>query len=246
MFSVGAIAAMLLTGEPLDHARNGLPSLDIADPEQWAVVGKRARRFIQQLLVLDEDHRLTVEQALEHSWFTNKHHTAEFEALYDRSIKDWQPRHVPAEVVEIPAESQNESAIRSKWFKAAPQQERNVFKLPGRITSVASEVVSGRTPTWIETSSAIAATIYNDTENYSSGDEPAEYDDDDFEFSAFLALATPSQQTALAPFNKPLFDQNNLPSVLLPHPSRETLYLPSPLSSLPRIKSSTTTSGVLP
>lgn len=33
-----------------------------------------------------------MKQALRHSWFTNRVHKREFEALYRRSIKDWKPR----------------------------------------------------------------------------------------------------------------------------------------------------------
>jgi len=59
---------------------------------EWHHVGTRARDFVRQLLVLDEMKRMTVKHALRHSWFTNRAHKREFEALYRRSIKDWKPR----------------------------------------------------------------------------------------------------------------------------------------------------------
>lgn len=43
-----------------------------------------------------------VKQALRHSWFTNRVHKREFEALYRRSIKDWKPRvHQGALIVDL-------------------------------------------------------------------------------------------------------------------------------------------------
>lgn len=95
MFSIGAITVMLLKGElpsvtfetSKDDLGPGGDSIQTALPgftssSQWSMIGKRARRFIQQLLVKDEHQRMTVEQALKHRWFTNRHHVAEFEALY--------------------------------------------------------------------------------------------------------------------------------------------------------------------
>lgn len=59
---------------------------------EWHHVGTRARDFVRQLLVLDDMKRMTVKHALRHSWFTNRAHKREFEALYRRSIRDWKPR----------------------------------------------------------------------------------------------------------------------------------------------------------
>lgn len=58
----------------------------------WNNTGHRAQDFVSQLLVLDETKRMDVKQALKHSWFTNPAHKHEFEALYNRSVRDWRPR----------------------------------------------------------------------------------------------------------------------------------------------------------
>ena len=59
---------------------------------EWHNIGARARDFVRRLLVLDENKRMGVKTALRHSWFTNRVHKREFEALYKRSIRDWKPR----------------------------------------------------------------------------------------------------------------------------------------------------------
>lgn len=59
---------------------------------EWHNIGARARDFVRRLLVLDETKRMGVKTALRHSWFTNRVHKREFEALYKRSIRDWKPR----------------------------------------------------------------------------------------------------------------------------------------------------------
>lgn len=60
--------------------------------EDWMNVGERAKDFVRQLLVLDEDKRMTAKQALMHEWFTNPSHKEEFENVYNRAVQDWKPR----------------------------------------------------------------------------------------------------------------------------------------------------------
>ena len=102
LWSLGCVTAVLLTGEspfrdleaPNNPAQllqdNDLGGLE-ADMD-WHNIGTRARDFVRRLLVLDETKRMGVKLALRHSWFTNRAHKREFEALYNRSIKDWKPR----------------------------------------------------------------------------------------------------------------------------------------------------------
>ncbi|KAH0562230.1 hypothetical protein GP486_003067 [Trichoglossum hirsutum] len=60
--------------------------------EEWDNVGARPKDFVKKLIVPDAEKRMTVQQALNHSWFTNKAHRALFEDLYKRAIRDWAPR----------------------------------------------------------------------------------------------------------------------------------------------------------
>ena len=102
LWSLGCVTAVLLTGDspfrdleaPNNPAQlpqdNDLGKLE-ADLD-WHNIGARARDFVRRLLVLDETKRMGVKSALRHSWFTNRAHKREFEALYKRSIKDWKPR----------------------------------------------------------------------------------------------------------------------------------------------------------
>jgi pheromone a factor receptor len=109
MWSVGVIAAALLTGDSIFvnradprfkieprlilslAAQCDLSMLD--DPYTvWRMVGRRPKDFVKKLLVLDEFNRMTATQALAHDWFTNKHYADELEAVYQRSIRCWNPR----------------------------------------------------------------------------------------------------------------------------------------------------------
>ena len=102
LWSLGCVTAVLLTGNsPFRdlEAPNNTAQLpqdnDLGELEadlDWHNIGARARDFVRRLLVLDETKRTGVESALRHSWFTNRAHKREFEALYKRSIKDWKPR----------------------------------------------------------------------------------------------------------------------------------------------------------
>ncbi|KAF2263899.1 kinase-like protein [Lojkania enalia] len=119
MWSVGAISAALLSGDAIftnrfhPHferdprsvilpiaAKCDLSALDDEDHPVWSGVGFRPKDFIRKLLVLREDERMTATEALAHTWFSNKYHAAEFDALYDRAIKAWQPRRKVFRLVE--------------------------------------------------------------------------------------------------------------------------------------------------
>ncbi|XHG00184.1 hypothetical protein AWENTII_003649 [Aspergillus wentii] len=102
LWSMGCVTVVLLTGDSafkdpvtcsysVELAQKG--DLDKLETDMdWDKVGKRAKDFVRKLLVLDETKRMDVKHALRHSWFTNPAHRREFEALYQRSIKDWKPR----------------------------------------------------------------------------------------------------------------------------------------------------------
>lgn len=119
MWSIGSITGTMLSGAFIFansfHLLKGQDSctailsaaarcdLSMMDDETnviWRRVGSRPKDFIKKLLVLQEDRRMTVTEALAHSWFTNKHHAAEFEALYERSNRNWQPHPKESQVIE--------------------------------------------------------------------------------------------------------------------------------------------------
>ncbi|PVI07561.1 kinase-like protein [Periconia macrospinosa] len=83
---------------------------DIYDPT-WRRIGYRPKDFIKKLLMLREEDRLTASEALAHEWFSNAGHAPEFEALYERSIKDWKPRRETHQLVE----ELQEPVLRPKW-----------------------------------------------------------------------------------------------------------------------------------
>jgi len=245
MFSIGAITAMLLTGEPLNPNRHAhtsaIPLMDIADPAQWRGVGKRARRFVQQLLVMDEHSRLTVQAALEHSWFTNAVHAAEFEALYDRSLKGWQPRCAPVEVLEITTEVPVEAAddvpfAKSPWFEERKELHSTARSFPGQPTAA-----TPKSPANMRISSAPPVSL---SRRFSFGAEDIE--DETFSDKDGLdvkvernyvedTILVPSSQEDMQKFTSAtLFDKAGRPNVILPPPGRETFYFgphPTPPTS---------------
>lgn len=102
MWSLGCVTVVLLTGglpfrdpETLSFSRElaldcNLEKLKI--DEDWIHVGERVKDFVYRLLILDENERMDVKQALQHSWFTNPALKSEFDDVYRRAIKDWKPQ----------------------------------------------------------------------------------------------------------------------------------------------------------
>jgi serine/threonine protein kinase len=117
MWSIGSITATVLTGDVIftdrthpEYQENprgvivGLAAicdLSILDEEYhpvWSIVGDRPKEFIRNLLVLEEEKRLTASEALVHPWFSS--FAEDFEDLYERSIADWEPRKKNLQLVE--------------------------------------------------------------------------------------------------------------------------------------------------
>jgi serine/threonine protein kinase len=115
MWSIGSITTTLLAGEPLFAERNYSEDgelirsriekcdLSILNSEYhpvWSTVGDRPKDFIRRLLVLEEEKRMSATEALAHAWFSDPYFAADFEDLYERSIKDWRPQPEDAQLVE--------------------------------------------------------------------------------------------------------------------------------------------------
>lgn len=101
LWSLGCVAFALLAGDaPFKESNSPNPGesakkCDVKSIEEELDrngAGKRPKDFVRRLLILDENKRMNVKQALRHSWFTNPAHKREFEALYKRSIRNWKPR----------------------------------------------------------------------------------------------------------------------------------------------------------
>ena len=75
MWSIGVITYILLGGYPPfhdDNQRNLFKKIKKADfefhPENWSSVSEEAKDLIKRLLTLNPEQRLTVDEALHHSW----------------------------------------------------------------------------------------------------------------------------------------------------------------------------------
>jgi pheromone a factor receptor len=155
MWSIGSITATLVTGDvPFtdrdhpDYEHNpekvilavasecNLSAIDDKNHEGWKQVGARPKDFIKRLLVLNEDKRMTAQEALAHPWFSHKSYAAEFDALYRRATRDWQPRKKVFSLVEsisdVATNSINDSTadylsqeIVSRYFTAPRRDSSN-------------------------------------------------------------------------------------------------------------------------
>jgi serine/threonine protein kinase len=119
MWSIGTITAALLTGQTFfSHRKVGafeedaqrvivglaaecdLSILDDEDHPSWGPIAPAPKDFVKRLLVLDENDRMSASQALDHIWFTHPMMAREYEAQYERSIKDWHPLRKDNQLVE--------------------------------------------------------------------------------------------------------------------------------------------------
>lgn len=139
MWSIGSITAAVLTGEQLFGCRRdstfekdsrreiiGLAAqcdLSVLDDEyhpSWGPIGPAPKDFIKRLLVLREEDRMTAAEALNHIWFTHPMMAGEFEAEYERSTRDWRPRHRDGQLVErIPALKPDQAKRKASESKLA-------------------------------------------------------------------------------------------------------------------------------
>jgi serine/threonine protein kinase len=169
LWSVGCVSALMLTGSLAFNHRDGdqdigqinSRSVSAYDLDQigqgkhsWEGVPKKARKFVMSLLVLQEDKRSTAKKALEHDWFTNDICAERFDAVYQKSIRDWKPSttHKDDIVVNIdtsdiavptPSASQvvrqrsDSAVVQSGFFQSQGKDEDNqgdMSSTPGRFS----------------------------------------------------------------------------------------------------------------
>jgi serine/threonine protein kinase len=137
LWSLGVLTACLFTGNiiiPRDELA-GLSQAEIATQfldaddrhvrAQWQQIPPRALRFIRRLLIVDPDERMTINEALDHSWYSKPPREAKAlkEAL-ERINRFWKPREKDNTVIEaLPPVSINIPSI----------PERQVVKLRKRV-----------------------------------------------------------------------------------------------------------------
>lgn len=109
VWSIGCLAGTLITNSFLfprdrsnqpqnstDERANFSPEpfeLDFLDiSPEWQHVSRKCKCFVKGCVQLDESQRMTVEQALQHSWMAHPGYAAAMEAEYARAIADWRPR----------------------------------------------------------------------------------------------------------------------------------------------------------
>jgi serine/threonine protein kinase len=169
LWSVGCVSALMLTGSLAFNHRDGdqdigqinsrsVSAYDLTQIDQgkhsWEGVPDRARKFVRSLLALQEDKRSTAKQALQHPWFTNNICAPGYDAVYERSIRDWKPSTTRKEdiVVNIdtsdismptPSASQvvrqrsDSAAVQSKFFQTQEEDggdQRETSSTPGRFS----------------------------------------------------------------------------------------------------------------
>lgn len=117
MWSLGCLTAALLIGtsifvDPQDAAyrtnstaaittaaaKCDLTKLD-TDP-LWEGVSCQAKDFVKQLVRLDENERLSAEQALKHPWFCEGSRKAFLQSSYEKAIEGWKPHRPGLDFIE--------------------------------------------------------------------------------------------------------------------------------------------------
>lgn len=111
MWALGCVSVVLLTGglafsDPSTNMYSEKLAREcnlefLQRSQDWQQVRERPRGLVEQLLVLDEQARLTAKEALEHPWFSNQTHKSDFEQLYQRTIKHWRPRTAKSPTIEF-------------------------------------------------------------------------------------------------------------------------------------------------
>lgn len=117
MWSLGCLTAALLIGtsifvDPQDSAyrmnstaaitkaaaRCDLTKLD-TEP-MWQGVSTQAKDFVKQVVRLDENERLSAEQALKHPWFCEGSRKALVQSSYEKAIERWKPHRPGLDFIE--------------------------------------------------------------------------------------------------------------------------------------------------
>lgn len=92
LWSVGCVTTVLIAGySPFDEGRQFRQNdLDMLEDELISTgTNEAAIDFIYRLLMLDEIKRMTVKQALNHSWLTAPEHKLKLDKMYQHAIRDW-------------------------------------------------------------------------------------------------------------------------------------------------------------
>jgi hypothetical protein len=110
MWAVGCVTVVLLTGAlPFLDPNTKEYSQALADDcnleilessSEWSEVSAPPKDFVGKLL-LDETQRLTAGLALQHQWFSNELHKTDFEELYKRTVRHWQPKVHKKPIIEF-------------------------------------------------------------------------------------------------------------------------------------------------
>lgn len=105
MWSIGIITTLLLTGESVfeksnDKYASSAANLDAAakynlakidHDSAWQMISDLSKEFVKGLLVVDENARLDVGQALKHGWFTDEKRKNTIQRQYEEAIQGWGP-----------------------------------------------------------------------------------------------------------------------------------------------------------
>lgn len=141
LWSLGCVASVLLTGasafaDPLTQQYSAILAeqgdlRSLRQSREWQAVRQRPKDFVERLLVLVEDQRMTAPEALKHGWFSNDHHKTNFEDLYQRSIKYWRPRLARNNLFDFSHARNAQKVAREQGI--IPEKSRNLGPRPSQI-----------------------------------------------------------------------------------------------------------------
>ena len=111
MWALGCVSVILLTGaSPWSHAAqadsHGAPA-KVCTMEafeiltSWRNLSSKPKEFVKKLLVVDENSRMTAQDALKDAWFASDVYNADFDELYRKTIRHWKSRAVQNPALEF-------------------------------------------------------------------------------------------------------------------------------------------------
>lgn len=139
LWSIGCLAGTLITNSFLFPPERSVHSQETIDNDtqhqdafdlsfldtsaEWKSVSDKCKSFIRGCVMLDETHRMSVSQALEHSWVAHPGFAAAMQAEYARAVADWKPRANTQDLIEYVKDPVRATKAPEPGYEARLHQE---------------------------------------------------------------------------------------------------------------------------
>lgn len=159
VWSVGCLAGTLVTnqllfdGERSRHIQEPPGGDEVSEPSafdltfldtssEWQAASRQCKSFIRGCVALDASQRMTVGQALQHSWIAHPSFAQAMQAEYARAIADWSPRPNATDLIEYVKDSSSKANALAPAYGARLHQEVRSHHFPSQIPVFTSQFKS--------------------------------------------------------------------------------------------------------